>query len=361
MTGPLVDVTVAVHSAARPIARAVSSIIEHTIAPVRVNVIAHNMDQATIQANLGIYAEDPRVRLLSFTDGISSPAGPMNFGFANSTAPFLSLLGSDDEFEPGAIDSWLALQRRTDAEVVLPRIRLATGRADPYPPVRWGRRTQDLDGVKDRLAYRSAPLGLIGRERFGELRLTEGLLSGEDLAYSLTLWFTARNITYDLAGPAYIINDDAGDRVTYAPRPIAQDFAFLDAITTLPWFAQANQGIKTTIILKLLRIHLFDAIAARISTPAELSANRAELSELFERIVSIAPNARHYLSRADRAVFDLLLDERSTPENLRQALAARHQYLTLPTIVTQNPLRMMHRQAPFRTLFAGYRIQREVS
>ena len=166
MTEPLVDVTIAVHSQTRPIARAVSSVLDHTTAPVRVNVVAHNIDPEIIRANLGAYAADPRLRLLHLADGIASPAGPMNHGFARSEAPFLSLMGSDDELAPGAIDSWLALQQRTGAEMVLAKIRLADGRTDPYPPIRGGRRTTGLDGRKDRLAYRSAPLGLIDRARF---------------------------------------------------------------------------------------------------------------------------------------------------------------------------------------------------
>ncbi len=120
MTEPLVDVTIAVHSSTRPIARAVASVIDHTSAAVRVNVVAHNIDPEIIRENLGAYASDPRVRLLSLHDGIPSPAGPMNHGFANSTAPFISVIGSDDELAPGAIDSWLSVQAETGATPVHP-------------------------------------------------------------------------------------------------------------------------------------------------------------------------------------------------------------------------------------------------
>ena len=119
---PLVDVTIAVHSASRPIRRAVASVLDGTEAPVRVIVVAHNIDPAIIRDNLGDLATDDRVLMLDLQDGIRSPAGPMNAGFANSTAPFIALLGSDDEFAPGALDSWLRVQRSTGASTVIPKI-----------------------------------------------------------------------------------------------------------------------------------------------------------------------------------------------------------------------------------------------
>lgn len=358
MTEPLVDVTIAVHSDSRPISRAVASVLDHTSAAVRVNVVAHNIDPEIIAKNLGDYANDPRLRLLHLEDGIPSPAGPMNHGFASSEAPFMSLMGSDDELAPGAIDSWLALQQRTGAEMVLAKIRLADGRTDPYPPVRGGRRTTGLDGRKDRLAYRSAPLGLIDRSRFGDVRLTAGLPSGEDLTYSLTLWFTGRNLAYDLEGPAYIINGDAGDRVTSAPRPVERDFAFLDELETLPWFTQAMRDTRTAIVVKLIRIHLFDAILARSYSDEALSEHRADLLALVQRFGGLAPGVQRLLSRADRAAIDRLARPDSTAEEIVQALAARQVYLSPSTLIPRNPLRFLHPQGPFRTLLAGYQIMR---
>ncbi|GAA1613830.1 glycosyltransferase family A protein [Leucobacter chromiireducens] len=356
MLVPRVDVTIAVHSASRPIARAAASVLDHTAAPVRVNVVAHNIDPEIIRANLGSYAADPRLRVLDLQDGIPSPAGPMNYGFAQSTAPFISVMGSDDELAPGAIDSWLALQEETGAEAIIAKIRLADGRTDPYPPVRNGRRTRQLDGRRDRLAYRSAPLGLIDRERFGDLRLTEGLPSGEDLAYSLTLWFTGRNIAYDLDGPAYIINADASDRVTSAPRPLAQDFAFLDEISEFPWFQNARRRDRVAIVVKLIRIHVFDAILARIRTPEDLATNRSDILALLDRFEQLAPGALALLSLADRRVLDHLRAADSTPDSIMSGLEARHAYLSVPTLLTRNPFRVLAAQAPFRTLFAGFRI-----
>ena len=356
MSDPRVDITIAVHSASRPVARAVASVLDHTVAPVRVNVVAHNIDPEIIRTNLGRFASDPRLRLLELRDGIPSPAGPMNFGFASSTAPFISVMGSDDELAPGAIDSWLAVHEATRAEVVIAKIQLADGRTDPYPPVRNGRRTRALHGRRDRLAYRSAPLGLIDRARFGELRLTEGLPSGEDLAYSLTLWFTGQRLAYDLDGPAYVINDDASDRVTASPRPLAQDFSFLDELESFAWFARASRADRIAIVVKLIRIHVFDAVLARIGSAEALAENRSDILALLDRFEHIAPGATALLSLADRRVFDALRDPSGTPADILRGLEARHAYLSVPTLLTRNPFLALRAQAPFRTLFAGFRI-----
>ena len=355
MTQPLVDVTIAVHSAVRPIARAVSSIVDHTVAPVRVNVVAHNIDPEVIRENLGEYATHPRVRLLALRDGIYSPAGPMNHGLAHSEAPFVAVMGSDDEFAPGAIDSWLALQRETGASTVLARVRIGSRGIDPYPPVRRGRRRRRLSAAKDRLAYRSAPLGLIDRERFADLRFTEGLPSGEDLAYSATLWFTGRHVAYDLTGPEYLIHDDATDRVTFGPRPVQDDFAFLDAIEATPWFAKLRRSDRRALAVKILRVHFFDAVLARTKVPEGIGAHRADLIAVLDRIEALAPGVTRLLARVDRQVIDEVRSSSPDPQAILHFIDARWNYRTVGAMLPRNPLLALHRQAPFRTLYAGLR------
>lgn len=358
MTEYAADVIIPVHSAERPIRRAAGSVLDHTKAPIRVTVIAHNIDPEIIRERLGPHAHDPRLRLLSLNDGVRSPANPMNLGLTRATAPFIALLGSDDEFAPGAVDSWLEVQRTTGADAVLARIRLADGRVDPYPPVRRGLRSRSLEGVRDRLAYRSAPLGLVSRLRFPELRMTERVGSGEDLAYSLTVWFTGRNLAYDLAGPAYTIHSDAEDRVTSEQRPLAEDFAFLDAICETPWFADAPPSVRQAIVVKLIRIHLFDALRARCTTDTQLQACRPDFANILGRLAIIAPGANRLLSIADRRVLDALHSGVLEAGPLRALLDARQRFTSPAALLPRNPLLTFHRQAPFRTLLAGVRIMR---
>lgn len=355
MPEPIVDVTIAVHSATRPIARAVASVVDHTEADVRVTVVAHNIDPAVILANLGPYASHPRVRLVELRDGVASPAGPMNEGLAQSTAAFVSVMGSDDELAPGAIDSWLGLQQDTNADVVIAKILIEGRGVDPYPPVRRGRRERQLDGSKDRLAYRSAPLGIVRRARFGDLRFTEGLRSGEDLAYTASLWFSGARIAYDRSGPPYVVKDDAGDRVTSAPRPVADDFAFLDAIEAESWFATLRPRQRRSLAVKILRVHFFDAVLARVNAEGGIGTHQAALAAVADRVEASAPGTTALLARVDRAVIDEVRSEAPNPDRIRHLLDARWNYRTVGALLPRNPLLALHAQAPFRTLFAGLR------
>jgi hypothetical protein len=354
MPAPLVDLVIPVHSASRPVARAVASVVEGTAAPVRVSVVAHNIDPAVISANLGAHAAHPAVRLLALADGIASPAGPMNHGLDRAEAPCVSVMGSDDELAPGAIDSWLRLRAQTSATAIIARVDILGRGMDPYPPVRNGRRTRDLDARKDRLAYRSAPLGLVDRGRFGHVRFTEGLASGEDLAYSAEVWFTGRT-AYDRTGPAYLVHDDAGDRVTFSPRSVAEDFAFLAAIETATWFTSLATAERRALAIKILRVHFFDAVLLRLRSPGGIAAHAADLGAIVARLEAIAPGVVALLARVDRRVIDAVTSDRPDPEQILALLGARWNYRSAGALMTRNPLLSLSRQAPLRTLYAGLR------
>lgn len=355
MSTPQIDVVIPVHSATRPVDRAVKSVLDGTTTAVRVSVVAHNIDPSVIEANLGSLLSDDRVRLLPFEDGIRSPAGPMNHGLDQATAPLVAVMGSDDELAPGAIDSWVRLQSETGASTVLARIRIVGRGSDPYPPVRNGRRQRSLDARKDRLAYRSAPLGVVDRERFAELRFTEGLPSGEDLAYTATLWFTGAHIAYDMGGPAYLVHDDADDRVTFSSRAVADDFAFLDAIEETPWYPTLGRADRQALAIKVLRVHVFDAVLARVNAPEGLEPHRRDLIAVVDRLERMAPGVLRLLARVDRQVLDELQHAAPDPARILHLLDARWNYRTVGALTPRNPFFALHRQAPFRTLFAGLR------
>lgn len=348
MAEPLVDVIIPVHSKTRPVARAAASVLDYSETDVRVNVVAHNIDPAIIRANLGSIASDSRLRLFHLADGIPSPAGPMNLGLDRATAPYVSLLGSDDEFAPGAIDSWLAIARETGASTVIARIDRELSGVEPLPPTRRAR-TRDLDPVKDRLAYRCAPLGLISRMHFPELRFTPGLGSGEDLEYTAVLWFQGEHISYDRNGPAYIGHEDEHDRVTGAKRSVAEDFAFFAAITSAPWFAHLSPRQRTALGVKTLRLHFFDAVFARLNAPEGFAAHVRPLTEVLDTIEAAAPGSIRLLSRADRAVIDEVLGSAPDPSRILALLGARWGG-GLNAVLPRNPLFALHPQAPFRTL-----------
>src|SRR5690606_21448841 len=139
---------------------------------VRVSVVAHNLEADVVRARLeaeglGGALADGRVRVLELADGVPSPSGPFTLGLENAEARYVSIMGSDDHLEPGALAAWFALgESRTSAAVLAP-MRLDSGRLvrSPVPRPFVGRFwAAPLDPVRDRLAPRSAPLGLLRRE-----------------------------------------------------------------------------------------------------------------------------------------------------------------------------------------------------
>lgn len=350
-----VDLVIPVHSVTRPIKRAVASVLEHNQTSTRIIVVAHNLPQELIESNLEEYSTDSRVSVYSLIDGIRSPAGPMNLGFSVSTAPYVSLMGSDDTLAPGAIDSWMKLQRATDAEFIIAPILMVDGRIDPYPPVRAGKRTTKLHPVKDRLFYRSAPLGLISSKQVQNLSFSTGMGSGEDLFFTLSLIFQSKRIAYDLTGPPYVIGT-AIDRVTSQTREIAEDFRFVEEISNSSWFKNSNKATKRAIVLKILRIHLFDAIGARISDQKEFERNKQDFLSTYSRLNKLAPTAKKYLSKADYETLEALKNPETDVVSFKKNLDARWIYRALPTLLTANPLLSLTRQGPFRTQEAGFRV-----
>lgn len=350
MSSPEIDVIVPVHSATRPIHRAVSSALVGTSAAVRVIVVAHNIDPHIIRANLGDLATNRNVELLNLADGIPSPSGPMNHGLAHASAAYFTLLGSDDELAPGALDAWLSLAKETGASTVLARIDREVSGPEPLPPTRPGR-TRELDGVKDRLAYRCAPLGLVSREKFGALRFTPGLYSGEDLEFTARLWFTGAHIAYARTGPGYIGHEDATDRVTHATRTVAEDFAFLDAIEASAWFSALTRKQRQALGVKNLRLHVFDAVLHRLQSQEGITAHRDALDRVLAQIERMSPGALKLLARGDRRTIDAVRAPHPDAE-LILALLSRRWSGGFDAVLTRNPFLVLHRQAPYRTLRA---------
>ncbi len=349
---PVVDLVVAVHSPQRPVERAVASVLDHTRAPVRVSVVCHETDPAPIRDRLGALCDDPRLRLIEHRDGVRSPSGPFNRGLDEATAPFTSIMGSDDHLEPGAIDSWLRRQRRESADVVITRLRHAAGSYVPTPVAR-PFRTGGLDGVRDRLAYRSAPLGLVRRAAFGDLRLTAGAPVGGDIAYVLTLWFSGRRVSYDRGGPAYVIGDDASDRVTFAPKPIDREFVYLDSLLGGEWFHRLPRSARRAYATKFLRVQVFGAVHNRPEPDFWTSAERTALRGVVLRLLETSPDAAAPLSFADRRLLDAVLDVDVPVDELQARGVARRRFRRPAALIPRELSRLLDREAPLRFMIAS--------
>ncbi|MCA0378193.1 MAG: glycosyltransferase family 2 protein [Actinobacteria bacterium] len=344
-----VDLIIPVHSATRPVRRAAKSVLDHTKLSVRVTVIAHNIDQKVIEKNLGDLTQDARLRILHLSDFIASPSGPMNLGLSKASAPYVSLLGSDDMLSPGALDSWHRIAVETGATTVIPRIEGGVSGVLPLPPTRRAR-ARELDAVKDRLLYRCTPVGLISRLHFPDLRFAPYLSSGEDLAFTAELWFRGRHIAYDRSGPSYTGPEDELDRVSsISSRSIEEDFGFLEAVEGAAWFPSLSKQQRLAFGVKTLRLHVFDAIAGRLAGEGGIAPHLQALRNVIERIEAMAPGSRALLSRADRGVLDELSNESPSPENIVACLGMRWSG-DRNALLPRNPLLALHPQAPYLTL-----------
>lgn len=347
MHEPDVDLIVAVHDPRRRVERAVASALRGTQAKLRVTVVIHNTEQGPIAHRLGSLLEDHRVRLLQHSDGVPSPAGPFNAGLEAATARFTSVMGSDDELSPGAIDAWVGLADRLSASAVLARVRLAQG-AYVSTPVARPCRGPLRDPVLDRLSYRSAPLGLVSRREFAELRFTEGVSVGEDVAYVSRVWFSGERLAYARRTPPYLVHADAAERASLSSRPVADELAFVPLLLDAKWFAELEERSRQSVIVKLMRVNLFGAVWNRRTCLKWSASDRDHLGAVGRRLVQDGGGIEQVFSHRDRQLLDAILDSSVPDSRLCELSRLRRKFWHPSALLTRDLSGMLHREAPLR-------------
>lgn len=352
-----VEVIIACHTPERPVGRAVASVLDGNGEHASVAVICHNIAAEEIAQALRPQ-DRSRVRLLEHHDEHRSASGPFNAGIASSSASFVSIMGSDDTLEPGAVASWLALRRSTGAEFVITRLALGEAARGVPTPVARMHRAGLVDLVADRLAYRSAPLGLMDRamlQRTG-ISLVEGATVGGDVAMVTQLMATVPT-AYDRCGPAYVIGEDAGDRVTYVVRPMTEQLGFVPDLLTAGWFTALPARARAAVGTKILRIHVFGAVFYRPDPEIWTDQEREDLARMTAQILDAAPGALRPMSRADRRLADACLDPGVPARELIDAAQARRRHGRPDTLVPRDPAWMLHREAPLRFMAASLAVK----
>jgi hypothetical protein len=305
---PIVDVVIPIHDPTRRLDRAVASLM-HGDDPVRVIVVCHGIAANSIDSQLP--DDRAQVRVVEFADGVASPQGPFNHGIDLATAPYVMIMGSDDYVEPGAVAAWLELADDGAADVVLAPLRHQSGELLLNPLSRPRRRTR-LDPVRDRMFYRSAPLGLIRRSVLDErgLRFTEGAQTGGDQVVSLALWTGGLRVDFDRRTPAYVIGADARTRVTTTPRPMRVLVEPVLELLASDGVRGQPARIRRSLAIKLLRINVLGSVIPRNAVESWSADDLAATREAIAAIVGSAPGGIDDLCRADRA----LIDEVSRPD-----------------------------------------------
>ena len=309
-----IEVVIPVHDPARPLERGLASILGQRAelsalgVDLRATVVCHNITIEDIKASLSSeHATNDAVTWLGHADGIKSPAGPRNAALDNSSATFLSFLDSDDYLEPGSLAAWWKAAVAQGAAAVIAPLRTPEGSILRSPRIRPSKPAV-LDAVKDGLAYRSVPYGLLRRSALLAcgFRYAEGIEIGEDLEAALRLWFRGGRICYPYSSPAYHQTDaSGGTRVTSAIRPLAEEFLWLDALIGTVWIHSAPKQERRAIALKLLRVHGIGALVRRGSMSGPLAAtvwseaDGAAWKSAHQQLLELAGGSLPALSRRD--------------------------------------------------------------
>lgn len=354
----LLDVVIAVHTADRPIERAVASLIVGGLPTdpgardrLRITVVCHNTEVEPIRARVLPEHRD-RVRFLHLADGIKSPAGPFNRGLAEANAVWVAIMGSDDSIEPGALARWV--EAASGADVLLAPMAHASGGTIRTPVVR-PRRRQNLDPVKDRLSYRTAPLGLLRLSLLRKLGLSfpTKYATGEDQSFSARLWFSGADIRYGRSLPRYLVHDDAALRVTETARPVSEDLAFATDLVATEWFAGLETKQREALVTKLIRIHVFAHLTLRAAAGRWNAEDADQLAAALQQLVFRAPGAIRPLSIADRVLLDAIISRSADHQMMHNLATARREFRSPRTWIPRDLSQLLHPEAPLRFISAS--------
>ncbi|MEX5296129.1 glycosyltransferase family A protein [Kocuria sp. CPCC 205268] len=355
---PLVDVIIPVHTTARPVDRAVGSVVAGGLpvgepGGVHITVVCHNVGAAAIRDRLAP-AHRPLVELVECSDGTANPAAPRNLALERSRARYVSFVDSDDTLAPGALAAWTAVAERRGSAAVLPRL-LHGGGGVLRTPVPRPRRRADLDPVRDRLAYRTTSLGLLRREVLAErgLRFQGQYATGEDLGLTARVWFGGGRIDLAPRWAHYVVHDDADGRITTGTRPLSEDLAAFTDLLAGSWYAGLSTEQRTAIAVKVLRVQLFGAVHARAAAGAWTDGDTGTCRAVLRLVESVAGPALEVLPRADRDLLDLAVRPGATAAEVLRASARRRRFGRPATLLPRDPRRVLHREAPLRFMAAS--------
>ncbi len=305
MTSPLVEVIIACHDERRPIERAVASLLQDQDVrqQIRVTVVAHGIAAESLRDRLAGIAGD--IRVIPFADGIRSAAGPFNHGLSAAEGEYCGVMGSDDFLEPGTMSGWVRHVNAERPDAAIAQIRLQHEAVMPNPLVRLRRRRR-LDAVKDRLFYRTAPLGLIRTARMRELglRMLDGVRVGEDFEFGIRLWALGGRIDFLGGQGSYVIGQDAAGRTTLAEMTMRERLEPVIRLFDDRVFDELSPAQRTALAVKLIRISVVgnvQALSGRLS-----DEDVRDLATLLRRLLDTAPKAILPFNRQDRLVIDAL-------------------------------------------------------
>ncbi len=181
--------------------------------------------------------------------------------------------------------------------------------------------------------------------------------NGGDLAFVAQLWFADASVSFDRSGPAYVIHDDATDRVTFAPKPVSTELEWLPRLTGRAELAALPEQARVALARKLARVHVFGAIYNRRDAPGWLAREPMVLEASLASLRVFAPGFERSLSRADHRLIAAIAAGVEEHELVRLASVRRRpdswSTLTAPTFAGT-----IDRDGPFRLALAAFIVGR---
>ncbi|MEX1078657.1 MAG: glycosyltransferase family A protein [Homoserinimonas sp.] len=353
---PKVDVIIPVHDPSRPLGRTLRSLTHTGLdlgREVLITVVCHNISAEEIRSALPVELTKP-VNFLEFYDGLPSPAGPRTHALLNTNGQYVSFLDSDDTFEPGALDDWVARAEKHSLDAVIPPERHDAGKKIRTPVVRPFRRG-NLHPVGDRMSYRTAPLGLIRRTTIVRLDLTFGrdVRNGSDQIFALKLWFGETRIRFARGGPGYIVGADAKTRVTTQLQPLAAELKATRDLFESEWFAGLSTPARRAIAVKFVRLQLFGGIARRLETNSWTPEAERDARLFLQLLDKVAPGYVRSLSIADVRLCDALAKSSQASTDLRRLARKRQAFGHPTTMLTRDIRALLLPDAPIRYMVAS--------
>ncbi len=347
---PTVSVVIPVHTPDRPIRTAVESVIGQNAPGTDVVVVCHNTSLTSIRQRLvGLDAE--RYSLLELQDGIPSPAGPLNLGVESVTSDYVTVLGSDDVYEPHVFDFWRKELAECSPDLLVGQFKVeGVGRVlAPAPRVGRFRR---LDAAKDLLYTRTPQLAVLFRSDLVRHRDYPGFMpaarNGEDIALSAFLWSVSTSTAYSRCRDGFLVGNSANDRVTAAPLSVTELLKPVLFTLEQPWIAGLENSQRVALALKLTTNHVLSILRSRERSAAISDGDLAHYRDVLTRLERLSPGYGGRLTRRDYGLVSAILmgkrdrllewleDSRPLPRYLPQQL----RYMFSPSGVIRRALRL---------------------
>lgn len=111
----VVSVIITTYNRADLVGRAIESVQRQSHADLEIIIVDDGSTDGTREVLRGYAERDPRIRIVALAENLGVNAAK-NRGLDSATGTFTTMLDSDDEFEPGAIATFLDMFERLDPE-----------------------------------------------------------------------------------------------------------------------------------------------------------------------------------------------------------------------------------------------------